>query len=196
MRLESEAIVCSVANHCEHGAIVRLMTPAHGLVAAYVRGGRGRRMRPVLIAGNAVSARLRSRTDSQLPQAELELLRSRAPILSEALPSAAIDWATALVAAALPERQAYPQIYEVLCGLLDAVESAPAASRWGRALVRFETLVVSELGYGTEEPDPADVFEALGSVGDRLFGNVLAGRHRSLQDARSRLVDRLRRALV
>jgi DNA repair protein RecO (recombination protein O) len=196
MRIESKAIVCSVASHGEHGAIVRLMTPAHGLVAAYVRGGRGQRMRPVLIAGNMVSAQLAARTDSQLPQAVVELVRSRAPILSEPLPSAAVDWATALIAAALPERQPYPQIYQVLCGLLEAVEAAPAASRWGRALVRFEMLVVSELGYGVEEVELADMFEALDSIGDRIFGKVLAGRTRSLQDARSRLVDRLRRALV
>jgi DNA repair protein RecO (recombination protein O) len=196
MRVQTQAIVCSVATHGEHGAIVRLMTPGHGLVGAYVRGGRGRRMRPVLMGGNLVSAQLGSRTDSQLPQAVLELVRSRAPILSEPLPSAAIDWATALVAAALPERQPYPAIYEVLCGLLDAVEAAPSASGWGRALVRFETLVVSELGYGAEGPDLPDMFEALDSTGDRLFGNILAGRTRSLQDARARLVDRLRRALV
>jgi DNA repair protein RecO (recombination protein O) len=196
MRMQTQAIVCSVAKHGEHGAIVRLMTPGHGLVGAYVQGGRGRRMRPVLIGGNLVSAQLGSRTDSQLPQAVVELVRSRAPILSEPLPSAAIDWATALVAAALPERQPYPNIYEVLSGLLNAVEAAPSASGWGRALVRFETLVVSELGYGTEGPASPDLFEALDVNGERLFGNVLAGRTRSLQDARARLVDRLRRALV
>jgi DNA repair protein RecO (recombination protein O) len=196
MRLQTQAVVCSVAAHGEHGAIVRLMTPEHGLVGAYVRGGRGRRMRPVLIGGNMVCAQLGSRTDSQLPQGVLELVRSRAPILSEPLPLAAIDWATALVAAALPERQPYPRIYEVLCGLLDAVESAPSARGWGRALVRFETLVISELGYGTQAPASPDMFEALDAIGDRLFGDILAGRTRSLQDARVRLVDRLRRALV
>lgn len=153
-------------------------------------------MRPVLIPGNAVSAQLRSRTDSQLPQAVLELIRSRAPILSEALPSSAVDWATALVATALPERQPYPRIYEVLCGLLDAVEAAPSASGWGNALVRFETLIIAELGYGPDESGPSDMFEALDSTGDQLFASVLAGRSHSLRDSRMRLVDRLRRALV
>ena len=53
--------------------------------AAYVRGARGRRMRPVLIAGNLVAASLSARTDSQLPQATVELTHSRAPLLAEPL---------------------------------------------------------------------------------------------------------------
>ena len=69
MRIETRAIVCAVRAHGEHGAVVRLMTPESGLLAAYVRGARGRRMRPVLIAGNVVEAQLSARTDTQLPQA-------------------------------------------------------------------------------------------------------------------------------
>jgi DNA repair protein RecO (recombination protein O) len=196
MQVEAEALVCAVLGHGEHGAIVRLLTEEHGLVAAYVRGGRGRRMRPILIPGNAVAAQLRWRSESQLPQASLELVHSRAPILAEPLPSAAVEWATALVASALPERQPYPRIYQALSGLLDAVEAAPAASRWGLALARFEALLVAELGYEREEPQAGDIFEALDNSGDSLFANVLTGRTSSLEDSRHRLIERLRRALV
>jgi DNA repair protein RecO (recombination protein O) len=150
MRIEAEAIVCALRNHGEHGAIVRLMTAEHGLLAAYVRGARGRRMRPVLVPGNVVEARLSARTDSQLPQAEVELVHSRGPLLSEPLPAAAIDWATALVATTLPEGQAYPSIFIALEGLLEAVEAAPSASGWGAALVRFELLLLAELGFGID----------------------------------------------
>ena len=51
MRLSTPAIILSLRAHGEHGAVVRMMTPEQGLVAAYVRGARGRRMRPVLMAG-------------------------------------------------------------------------------------------------------------------------------------------------
>jgi DNA repair protein RecO (recombination protein O) len=136
--------------HGEHGAIVRLMTPEQGLVAAYVRGARGRRMRPVLIAGNAVEAQLSARTETQLPQATIELLNSRGPLLSEPLPAAAIEWATVLTATALPEGQPYPRLYEALGGLLDAIDAAPSASGWGAALVRYEVLLLSELGFGLD----------------------------------------------
>ena len=150
MRIETKAIVCALRSHGEHGAVVRLMTLGHGLQAAYVRGARGRRMRPVLIAGNVVQAQLSARTDTQLPQSTVELLHSRGPLLSEPLPAAAIEWATVLTATALPEGQPYPQLYEALGGLLDAIEAAPSASGWGAALVRYELLLLAELGFGLD----------------------------------------------
>lgn len=150
MRFTTSAIVCALRNHGEHGAVVRLMTPEHGLQAAYVRGARGRRMRPVLIAGNVVEAALSARTDTQLPQATLELVHSRGPLLSEPLPAAAIEWATVLTATALPEGQPYPRLFEAFEGLLDAIEAAPSASGWGTALVRYELLLLAELGFGLD----------------------------------------------
>src|SRR6187200_389684 len=125
MRIETKGIVCALRSHGEHGAVVRLMTPSDGLQAAYVRGARGRRMRPVLMPGNFVQARLRSRTEEQLAHAEIELIHSRAPLLSEPLPAAAIDWVTALTAVALPEGQPYPRLYDALDVLLSLVEAAP-----------------------------------------------------------------------
>lgn len=150
MRVTTPALILSLRPHGEHGAVVRMMTPDHGLQAAYVRGARGRRMRPVLMAGNQVEASLSARTESQLPQATVELLHSRGPLLAEPLPAAAIDWATALTATALPEGLPYPRLYEALDGLLAAIEAAPAASGWGAALVRYELLLLAELGFGLD----------------------------------------------
>ena len=150
MRFDTPAIVCALRSHGEHGAIVRLMTPEQGLIAAYVRGARGRRMRPVLMAGNVVQAQLSARTETQLPQAAVELVHSRGPLLSEPLPAAAIDWATVLTATVLPEGQPYPPLYQALEGLLEAIEAAPSAAGWGAALVRYELLLLAELGFGLD----------------------------------------------
>lgn len=150
MRSETQAIVCALRSHGEHGAIIRLMTPQQGLLAAYVRGARGRRMRPVLMSGNVVQAQLSARTDTQLPQATVELVHSRGPLLSEPLPAAAIEWATVLTATALPEGQPYPPLHQALEGLLDAIEAAPSAGGWGAALVRYELLLLAELGFGLD----------------------------------------------
>lgn len=196
MQVDTEAIVCGLRGHGEHGGIVRLLTPEHGLVAAYVRGARGRRMRPLLIPGNVVSAQLRWRTETQLPQVTIELVRSRAQVLAEPLQAAAVNWVTALVASALPERQPYPALHQGMAALLDAVEAAPSASGWIGGLARFEQLLVAELGYGSEEPASPHVLVALEASGDQLFRDVLSGAARSLQDSRARLVDRLRQALV
>jgi DNA repair protein RecO (recombination protein O) len=107
-------------------------------------------MRPVLIAGNVVQAQLSARTETQLPQATIELVHSRAPLLSEPLPAAAIDWSTVLTATALPEGQPYPPLYQALEGLLEAIEAAPSAKGWGTALVRYEILLLAELGFGLD----------------------------------------------
>jgi DNA repair protein RecO (recombination protein O) len=107
-------------------------------------------MRPVLIAANLVEAQLSARTDTQLPQATIELVHSRGPLLTEPLPAAAIDWVTVLTATALPEGQPYSRLYSALGGLLDAIEAAPSAGAWGAALVRYELLLLAELGFGLD----------------------------------------------
>src|SRR4029453_7842649 len=124
MRIETQAIVVALRPHGEHGAVVRVMTPEHGLQAAYVRGARGRHLRPVLLPGNQVEATLTARTETQLAQGTVELVHSRGPLLQEPLPAAAMDWTCALTATALPEGQPYPRLYQALDGLLAAIGGA------------------------------------------------------------------------
>jgi DNA repair protein RecO (recombination protein O) len=172
MRLESLAIVCAVRPHGEHGAIVRALTPRDGIQAGYVRGGRSRRLRPVLMPGNLVQAEFRARTDEQLPHLSLELVASRGALLEEPLAAAAIDWATALTAAALPEGHGYPKLYEALDGLLAAIEAAPSARIWAAALVRYELLLLAELGFGLDLTECV----ATGTREDLAFVSPRSGR--------------------
>ena len=148
--ITTPAIVCAIRHHGEHGVIARLMTPEHGLMAGYVRGGRSTRLRPVLMPANLVQAEVRARTGEQLASLTVELAHSRGPLLGEPLPAAAIEWCCALTAAALPEEQAFPSLYEALTGLLDAIEAAPAARGWAVALVRYELLILTALGFGLD----------------------------------------------
>src|SRR3546814_13573316 len=90
------------------------MTPDNGLMAGYVRGGRSTRLRPVLMPSNLVQAEFRARTGEQLASLTVELEHSRGPLFGEPLPAAAIVWSCALTAAALPEEQAYPLLYETM----------------------------------------------------------------------------------
>lgn len=172
MHLLTRAIICAVRPHGEHGAIVRALTPADGLQPGYVRGGRSRRLRPVLLPGNEVQAEYRARTDEQLAQLSVELAESRGALLSEPLAAAAIDWATALTATALPEAQPYPRLFEALDGLLAAVEAAPSARAWATALVRYELLLLTELGFGLDLSECA----ATGASDDLAFVSPKSGR--------------------
>jgi DNA repair protein RecO (recombination protein O) len=150
MQFETPAIVCAVRHHGEHGAIVRMMTPDHGLMAGYVRGGRSRAMRPVLIPSNMVMCDFRARTEEQLASLSVELSHSRGPLMGEALAAAALDWITAYTSAVLPEAHPYPNLYDALSAVLGAIEAAPAARNWVSSLVRYELLVLSEMGFGLD----------------------------------------------
>lgn len=206
MHIEAEAIVCAVRHHGEHGAIVRAMTAEHGLLAGYVRGGRSRTMRPILQPSNVIIADFRARTEDQLAGLTVELVHSRGPLMAEPLAAAALDWTTALSASALPEGQPYPRVYAALGGVLDAIEASPAARGWAVALVRYELLILAELGFGTADIPAflrnsdavqwAEIFEGLRRTGTELEEYVYADRRIDILASRERLVERLKRAVA
>lgn len=191
MQLRAPAILCSSRSHGETAVIARFLTAEQGLLAGYVAGGRGRNLRPVVIPGNLVEVELRSKSDSQLPFAKLELVESRGPWLNEPLPAAAIHWATSLTASSLPERHAYPALYEALKALLDAICHAPSARGWAGAMVAFEVLVLRELGYGgggrPKGDSLAEALAAFDALGAPLERYLLADRRGDVMAARARL---------
>jgi DNA repair protein RecO (recombination protein O) len=150
MHLRSPAIVLAVRAHGEHGAVVRALTRSDGVQPGYVRGGRSRQMRPILQPANAIQGEWRARTGEQLPALTVEPLHSRAALHGEPLAAAALAWVTALTAAALPEAQPYPRLYDGLGAVLDAVAAAPAARGWAGVLARYELLLLAELGFGLD----------------------------------------------
>jgi len=150
MELDTPAIVVAVLPHGEHGAVVRFLTERDGLVAGYVPGGRSRALRPVLQPGNGVAVRFRTRAASQLASAAVELVRGRTLLATERVSAAALDWLCALTATALSEATPSPRLYAALDGLLDAMTFAEAPAQWLPGVVRFELLLLAELGFGLD----------------------------------------------
>ena len=110
--------------------------------AAHAAGADGRQCRP----GAA-----RARTDAQLPQATVELVHSRGPLAGRAVAGGGDRMGDGADRdRACPKASPIRAIYEALEGLLDAIEAAPSASGWGAALVRFELLLLAELGFGLD----------------------------------------------
>jgi DNA repair protein RecO (recombination protein O) len=208
MHLRAEALILSIRQHGENHAIVRALTAAHGMQAGYVRGGRSRRIRPILQPANLVLGEWRARTEEQLAGMTVELIHSRAPLYAEPLPAAALEWVTALTATALPEGLPYPRLYAALDGVIGAIEAAPAARGWAVALARYELLVLAELGYGPEMDDLpeilrtggeagwADIMAALKVTGAGLEAEILTDRRAETLSGRARLIERLKRAVA
>jgi DNA repair protein RecO (recombination protein O) len=191
------AIVLASRPQGETGAMVRVLTAQAGMVAAYVAGGRGRQMRAVMVPGNRVAAEFTTKPGSQLPFARLELEHSRAALITEPLPAAAMQWACALTASALPERQPYPALHAALDALLEAIAIAPSARGWVSGLIAYETLLLSELGYGGAAPAPAPDLPAqlaqLAALERRIAHYLLAGAKGDVMGARKLLTERLMR---
>ncbi len=150
MHITSTAIILSLLPHGENGVIARCLTPGHGLVAGYVHGGRGRKMRPVLQPGNGVALTLQSRVDSQLATAGIELTAARAPLISTGLGLAALDWLTALTAGALAENVPQPALYAALTALVTGLCAGMDTAAIGEGIVRYELLLLAELGFGLD----------------------------------------------
>jgi hypothetical protein len=81
MEWTDEGIVLGVRRHGESSAIVELLTRSHGRHLGLVRGGAGKRMRPLLQPGNSVTTVWRARLDEHLGYYVIEGTRLRAATL-------------------------------------------------------------------------------------------------------------------
>ncbi len=200
MIIRTNAIVCALRPHGEHGVIARLLTPDHGLIAGYVRGGRSRTMRPILIAANAVTAEFRERTAGQMSGLTVELLLSRAPLMSEPLAAAALEWCCAVTASTLPDEQPYPDVYQSLDAVISAIVSANLVRDWAGALAAYELLLLRSLGYGSGAPDLPkswdEILTMLNANGAQLGRHIFQGRATDVLSARDRLMERMKRAVA
>ncbi|MGE0212323.1 MAG: DNA repair protein RecO [Parvibaculaceae bacterium] len=147
MQWQDEGIVLGVRRHGETAAIADVLTRDHGRHLGLVRGGRSRAMRPVLQAGNTVSARWSARIADHLGTFVLEPMGMRvARIIDDRFKLAGLATLTGL-SALLPEREPHARIFEALKVALDALDDDRV---WPAVLVRFELGLLDELGFGLD----------------------------------------------
>lgn len=147
MEWRDEGIILGTRKHGETSAILEVMTRAHGRHLGMVRGGRSRRMQPVLQPGNHVDLVWRARLDEHLGLWQVEPLHLHAARLFD---SACAVYGLQTIAAhlrLLPERDPHAGLYDTLC-LMIACLDEPAAA--GEMIVRFELMVLEELGFGLD----------------------------------------------
>jgi DNA repair protein RecO (recombination protein O) len=147
MQWTDEGIVLGVRRHGEASAILELMTREHGRHLGLVRGGAGARLRPILQPSNRVSATWRARLDEHLGNFTVEGLDLPAASflgLSHALYGVTLLGALCRL---LPERDPHPDIHATLAHVLSFLVDAKRA---GPALVRFELMLLGELGFGLD----------------------------------------------
>ena len=148
MEWSDTGIVLSARRHGESAAVVSLLTEHHGRHAGLVQGARGRRGRGLYEPGNTLAARWQARLAEHLGRYTCELVRAQSSVLLDDPPRlAALAAVCALTEATLAERHPYPQVYRALGHLLDALE---ANERWAETVVRWELVLLGELGFGLD----------------------------------------------
>ena len=147
MNWSEEGIVLTAREHGESAAILSLLTEAHGRHLGLVRGAKGPRARARYEPGNRVAASWRGRLDEHLGTYSCEVIESPAARwLDDPLRLDALAAATAMVDRVLPEREPHPALYR---GLGDLIAGLGAAD-WGAGYVRWELLMLAELGFGLD----------------------------------------------
>ena len=169
MNWSDDAIVLGVRRHGEAGAILELMTRAHGRHLGLVHGGRSRRLQPILQPGNGVRATWRARLDEHLGNFTVEggELRSGA-LMGSPLALYGLGAMAALLRL-LPERDPHPALYDTTLVLVEHLHEPDLSPV---LFVRFEVAVLAELGFGLD----LMICAATGQEGDLLYVSPKSGR--------------------
>ena len=170
MEFEDDAFVLSARPFGETGAIVEVVTRAHGKYAAHVAGAASRRMKPFLQAGARVTMRYRARTADQLGSAALEPAgEGPSALFDDRLALAGLAAAAAVAAGALPEREPHPGAF---LGLEAFIAVLADADVWPAVYVRFEAGLLADLGFGLDLSKCA----VTGSADDLVYVSPRTGR--------------------
>ncbi len=147
MEWTDNAIVLGARHFGEGKLVAEVFSREHGRFGGVVHAGR--KSQPILQAGNVVHCGWKARLAEQLGFFNpLELSEPHATRLLDDAPAlAGLSSAISLVRGAAPERHAYPQLYDALMVLIEAM---PHRDIWPALYARFELGLLAALGYGLD----------------------------------------------
>jgi len=148
MEWDAPAIVLGSRPHGEGDAVATVMTEEHGLHRGLARGGNARGRTAVWQPGNIVQVRWVARLADQLGSFTAELVHPGAALaMDDPLALAMLSAMCAIAEGALPEREPHPRVFE---GLLRLIAQLPQGASMLADLVRWEAVLLADLGYGLD----------------------------------------------
>ena len=148
MEWEAPAIALDARPYGEGDAIVTVMTEDHGAHRGLVRGGASRAQSGLWQPGNFIQIRWTARLSDSLGAFRGELIRANAAqVMDDPLALAILTATCAVTEAALPEREPHPRVFD---GLLRLIAHLPLGLDLVPDLVRWECVLLAELGYGLD----------------------------------------------
>ena len=143
MEWTGEGLLIGVRRHGESSVIAEAMVAGRGRHLGLVRGGRSRRLSPVLQPGNTIQLTWRARLEDQLGMFTVELLEARAAALIEDRTRLYLSQLVCDHLRLLPERDPHDRLLGMALRLIDGKPD-------GADLARFELAILDELGYGLD----------------------------------------------
>jgi DNA repair protein RecO (recombination protein O) len=143
------AISLGLRRFGETGAILEVFARGQGRRRGLIYGGASRTKRAPMQAGNTLAVTWKARVEDSLgffSLAETEYERA-AVHMADAEALAALSAITELLAAALPEGEAKPALYDAAETLLDQLGNEDV---WPALFVRWELGLLTMLGYGLD----------------------------------------------
>ncbi len=169
MEWRDEGLVLATRRHGERDSILEVMTEAHGRHLGLVRGGRSSRIAPMLQPGNRVSLVWRARLEEHLGQFTAETLEARAgQVLASPLALHAVNHLACSCASC-------PSVNRMSRSMLPRMDSAAfwrTKALLAETLVRFELMILRELGFGLDLEECA----ATGMRDELVFVSPKSGR--------------------
>ncbi len=148
MDWEAPAIVLDARPYGEGDAIATVMTEDQGLHRGLARGGGSRAQAALWQPGNLAQVRWVARLADQLGSFSAEMIHAgAAAVMDDALALAMLSAVCAVAEGALPEREQHPRVFH---GLVRLVAHLPRGAVMLSDLIRWETVLLSDLGYGLD----------------------------------------------
>jgi DNA repair protein RecO (recombination protein O) len=162
MDWSDDGIVLGLRHFGESSAILEALTREHGRNLGLLRGATSKRLKGALEPGNVLKLHWRARIDQQLGSYTIELASARAAqFFHDGLKLAGLSAACAIVAATLPEREAHTRVFEAMDAMLSLV-AEKASPAWVEDYVRFEIVLLEDLGFGLDLSECAVTAERTG----------------------------------
>lgn len=141
-----EALILTSSRHGEQSAVVHALTRHNGRVSGYLRGAQSARNKPLIQPGNHVALGWSSRLADQLGYFTIEPMNS-GPSVPVQRPDMVriLQSVTQVLFYALPERQAYPAVFDGTRALL---QSIGGTGNWEQAYIWWEVHLLAALGFG------------------------------------------------
>jgi len=148
MDWDAPAIVLDARPYGEGDAVATVMTAEHGAHRGLARGGAARGRTAIWQPGNLIQARWVARLSEQLGSFTAELVHPAAALaMDDALALTMLSSSCAVAEGALPEREPHPRVFE---GLLHLIAHMSQGEVVLPDLIRWETMLLADLGYGLD----------------------------------------------